>query len=85
MKIARRALLLGVAGLAITASAAPAFAEGLTLTVWHLASDSPALMNIYKAYEAHSKNTMSFVDMPPAGFESTTMTKWSTGERPDII
>lgn len=78
-------LLAGLAGLMATATAGVANAAGVNLTIWHLASDSPALMNLYKAYEKQSGNTITFVEMPPAGFETTTMTKWATGERPDVL
>jgi len=79
-------LMAGIAGVMLSvAGNGAASAEGVNLTLWHLASDSPALMNLYKAYEKASGNTLTFVDMPPAGFETTTMTKWATGERPDIL
>lgn len=82
----RRMLLASLTGLLLAGTGAgTANAKDINLTVWHLASDSPALMNLYKAYEDYSGNTITFVDMPPAGFETTTMTKWATGERPDVL
>ncbi|MDL5351226.1 hypothetical protein [Microbacterium sp. zg-YB36] len=31
---------------------------GVTLTMWHITADSDALLNLYKAYEEHSGNTI---------------------------
>lgn len=74
------ALAVLVAGLASGADAA-----GVKLTLWHNTADSPALMNLYKAYEAASGNTIEIVPMPTDGFETATITRWATGERPDIL
>jgi raffinose/stachyose/melibiose transport system substrate-binding protein len=70
-------LLLGVSGVAQAA--------GLTLTVWHNTSDTPAVLDLYKAYEKASGNKINLVDIPADGFETATLTKWASGDRPDIV
>lgn len=59
--------------------------SGVTLTMWHTTADSDALLNLYKAYEEHSGNTIELVDIPSDSFPATVQTKWSTGDRPDIL
>ncbi|MDT7845580.1 ABC transporter substrate-binding protein [Streptomyces justiciae] len=59
--------------------------KGVTLTLWHNTADSPALLNLYKAYEKKSGNTIKLVDIPADSFPSTVQTKWATGARPDIL
>jgi raffinose/stachyose/melibiose transport system substrate-binding protein len=59
--------------------------KGVTLTLWHNSADSPALENLYKAYEKASGNTISFVTIPGNTFPSVVQTKWATGARPDIL
>jgi len=58
---------------------------GVTLTIWHSEADSPALENLYKAYEKESGNTLDFVNIPAATFGFVIQTKWATGARPDIL
>ncbi len=58
---------------------------GVTLTMWHDTADSDALLNLYKAWEAKSGNTIELVDIPPDVFPQTVQQKWATGERPDIL
>lgn len=73
-----------VVGLALGTSGA-AQAEGLKLTVWHNTQDTPAVLGLYKAYEEHSGNTIELVDIPADDFQATTLTKWASGDRPDIL
>jgi raffinose/stachyose/melibiose transport system substrate-binding protein len=65
-----------------TDGAAP---KGVTLTLWHNTADSQALLELYKAYEKKSGNTIKLVDIPADSFPSTVQTKWATGARPDIL
>ncbi|MCI3278891.1 ABC transporter substrate-binding protein [Streptomyces cylindrosporus] len=65
-----------------TEGAAP---KGVTLTLWHNTADSKALLDLYKAYEKKSGNTIKLVDIPADSFPSTVQTKWATGARPDIL
>ncbi|MEF2978502.1 ABC transporter substrate-binding protein [Subtercola sp. YIM 133946] len=58
---------------------------GVTLTLWHNTGDSPALLDLYKAYEKASGNTIDLVDLPSDTFTNAVQTKWSTGDRPDIL
>lgn len=84
---ATRSLLKGLAAASLVAAAwsTAANAEGLKLSLWHNSADSPALMDLYKRYEQASGNTLELVPMPADGFETATLTRWATGERPDIM
>lgn len=57
----------------------------VTLTIWHNTQDSEAVNNLYKAYEEESGNKIELVNIPADAFESTTLTRWTAGERPDVI
>ncbi|MDR1807933.1 MAG: ABC transporter substrate-binding protein [Propionibacteriaceae bacterium] len=65
-------------------SEAPA-AAGVTLTMWHQSADSDAQLNLYKAYEAYSGNTIELLDLPADTYTTAVQTKWATGDRPDIL
>lgn len=56
-----------------------------TITLWHNSADPPALVQLYKDYEKESGNTIKLVKIPSAGFEETTLTKWASGARPDVL
>lgn len=56
-----------------------------TITLWHNSADPPALVQLYKDYEKESGNTVKLVKIPSAGFEETTLTKWASGARPDVL
>ncbi|WP_320673012.1 ABC transporter substrate-binding protein [Patulibacter defluvii] len=56
-----------------------------TITLWHNSADPPALLQLYKDYEKQSGNTIELVKIPSAGFEDTTLTKWASGARPDVL
>jgi raffinose/stachyose/melibiose transport system substrate-binding protein len=56
-----------------------------SLTMWHNSADSPALLQMYQDFEAESGIAIELVDIPSDSFETTTMTKWSAGDRPDIL
>jgi len=74
----KTALILG-------ALATGAQAEGVTLTIWHNSGDIPAVLDLYKAYEAASGNKIELIDIPADTFPTATQIKWATGERPDIL
>lgn len=81
-----RATLIALAGLAAAlGSEQPATAAGVTLTLWHNTQDTPGVLTLYKAYEKASGNTISLVPIPADGFETATLTKWASGDRPDIL
>jgi|GEM_PF-6084684 len=58
---------------------------GVTISLWHNASDSQALLDLYAAYEAASGNTIELVTLPSDGYPNAIQTKWATGERPDLL
>ena len=60
-------------------------AAGVTLTVWHNTSDPAAVLALYAAYEKASGNKLNLVDIPADGMEQTVLTKWASGDRPDIL
>jgi len=83
---------LTAAGCSSTSDDAPAVADtstpaptGVTLTLWHNTADSTALLDLYKAYEKESGNTIELVDIPSDTFPMTVQSKWATGDRPDIL
>lgn len=57
----------------------------VTLTLWHNTQDPQAVLNIYKAYEEASGNKIELVPISSDGFEDATLTKWASGDRPDIL
>ncbi len=59
--------------------------EPTSLTMWHNSADSPALLQLYKDFEAESGIAIELVDIPSDSFETTTLTKWATGDRPDLL
>ncbi|ADB48673.1 ABC transporter substrate-binding protein [Conexibacter woesei] len=58
---------------------------GAKITVWHNSADPPALRQLYKDFEADTGNEVELVAIPSAGFEDTTLTKWASGARPDVL
>lgn len=58
---------------------------GAKITIWHNSADPPALRQLYKDFEADSGNEVELVAIPSAGFEDTTLTKWASGARPDVL
>ncbi|MFT4081687.1 MAG: ABC transporter substrate-binding protein [Nocardioides sp.] len=65
-----------------TSGSAP---TGVTLTLWHNTADTQALLDLYKAYEKYSGNTIKLVDIPSDTFPMTVQQKWATGDRPDLL
>jgi raffinose/stachyose/melibiose transport system substrate-binding protein len=65
-----------------TSGAAP---KGVTLTLWRSPLDTPAINNLYKAYEAATGNKLNIVSFPSNAYETTVVTKWATGTQPDIL
>lgn len=56
-----------------------------SITIWHNSADSPAVLDLYERFEQESGITVELVDIPSDAFETTTNTKWATGDRPDIL
>lgn len=79
------ASIAGLAGLLLLGTSTAVHAEGVTLTVWHNTQDPPAVLALYDAYAKASGNTINLVHIPADGFENATLTKWATGDRPDIL
>ena len=47
---------------------------------------TPRLLNdLYTAYAAASGNKVDVIDIPNDTYTTSVQTKWSTGERPDIL
>jgi len=59
--------------------------KGVTLTVWYNTQDPAAVKGMYTAYEKKSGNTLKLVPISSDGFEAAELTKWATGDRPDIM
>jgi raffinose/stachyose/melibiose transport system substrate-binding protein len=70
------------AQLANTSGPAP---KGITLTLWRSPLDTPAINELYKAYEAATGNKLNIVSFPSNAYETTVITKWATGTMPDIL
>ncbi len=94
MSIRKRALLGAstFAALALIVSGCSSAPEGgenadgsVTLTIWHNTQDSQAIKNIYADYEKDTGNKIVLVDIPSDGFEDATLTKWASGDRPDVL
>jgi raffinose/stachyose/melibiose transport system substrate-binding protein len=88
-KIGGSIAAIGIAGLALSGCSASGGGEesegGVTLTLWHNTHDPKAVLDIYEAYEKASGNTIELVPITADGFEDATLTKWATGDRPDIL
>lgn len=76
-------LLLALSGCS-DAGASPG-EEVTSLTMWHNSADSPALLQLYTEFEAETGIAIELVDIPSDAFETTTLTKWATGDRPDLL
>ena len=85
VKFVRMALLAASGSAMVLGSAPAASAAGVNLTVWHNTQDTQGVLVLYKAYEKASGNKLVFVDIPADGFETATLTKWASGDRPDIL
>lgn len=57
----------------------------VTLTLWHNTQDPQAVLDMYAAYEKESGNKIELVPITSDGFEDATLTKWASGDRPDIL
>ncbi len=78
------AVTAAVMGLALGANVA-ARAEGVTLTVWHNTQDTPGILGLYEAYEKASGNRIELIGIPADDFQATTLTRWASGDRPDVL
>ena len=71
------------------ATAAPAAAAsaptGQTLTVWYLGVNPKAFIDVFQRWADKTGNKVNLIAMPSDGFETQTLTKWTAGERPDIM
>src|SRR5690606_28966792 len=88
MRSTRYAALAGVAiaAVALAGCAGPTGdGDSITLTVWHNTQDPDAVLATYEAYEQETGNRIELVPISADGFEEATLTKWATGERPDVL
>jgi raffinose/stachyose/melibiose transport system substrate-binding protein len=60
-------------------------APAKSITIWHNTADSPALLNLYKNFTKATGIKVDLVDIPSSSFETTTQTKWTTGDKPDVM
>jgi raffinose/stachyose/melibiose transport system substrate-binding protein len=67
-----------------TSTAAPG-AEPQTLTLWANQADPDGVKALYERFERDTGHTLEIVLIPQDGFETATLQKWATGERPDIL
>lgn len=58
---------------------------GTKITLWHNSADPPALRQLYRDFEADTGIELEAVAQPSAGFEDTTLTRWASGARPDVL
>lgn len=75
---------VGVASLSGCASEEPADDGATKLTIWGAQSTPQATKDILDVYAEESGVEMEFVTIPD-GFEANVMTKWTTGQRPDLL
>ncbi|MEW5816008.1 MAG: extracellular solute-binding protein [Spirochaetota bacterium] len=91
MKHLLRVMILCVAGCILLtglvfAGGKPESKEGpVKLAMWTSQGDFDSLKAMYKRFEEETGHSLSITWMPDDGFETATITKWATGERPDII
>lgn len=67
-----------------TSTAAPTV-EPQTLTLWANQADPAAVKALYTRFEQDTGHKLEIVLLPQDGFETATLQKWTTGERPDIL
>ncbi|GAB3616126.1 extracellular solute-binding protein [Okibacterium endophyticum] len=85
-KVVGAAIAATVLGLTVSScSGGTAGDEGVTLTLWHNTQDPDAILNLYEAYEEESGNTIELIPISSDGFEEATLSKWASGDRPDIL
>lgn len=58
---------------------------GTKITIWHNSADPPALRQLYRDFAAATGVKVETVAQPSAGFEDTTLTRWASGARPDVL
>jgi raffinose/stachyose/melibiose transport system substrate-binding protein len=68
-----------------SASATTGAKPGTKITLWHNSADPPALRQLYREFEADTGIKLEAVANPSAGFEDTTLTRWASGSRPDVL
>jgi raffinose/stachyose/melibiose transport system substrate-binding protein len=59
--------------------------DAKSITMWHNTADSPAILDLYKAFTKKTGIKINLVGIPASSFESTVTTKWATGDRPDVL
>lgn len=73
------------AGTKATASTAGKAVTGEKLTVWYNAGTPEPYLNVYRRFAAESGNELELVPIPGDGYENQVLSRWATGERPDIL
>jgi raffinose/stachyose/melibiose transport system substrate-binding protein len=60
-------------------------ASGLKLTVWHNAGTPEPYINVYRRFAEATGHELELIPIPGDGFENQVLSRWATGERPDIL
>src|SRR5690606_25447938 len=66
-------------------SAGAAEPSGLKLTVWHNAGTPEPYTNVYHRFAEATGHELELIPIPGDGFENQVLSRWATGERPDIL
>lgn len=64
-------------------SAAPSL-QGVTLSLWAATGSSDAEKKLIERFEQETGATIDFVETPDP-FEQNLLTRWATGDRPDVL
>ena len=75
-------LMLGACS---TAGSGSGSSSSGTLTVWTNSADQPAITAAYTRFEKLKGIKFNIVSIPASSFENTVATKWSAGDKPDIL
>jgi len=59
--------------------------EPVTLTVWYLSVDPQPFIDVFQRWADQSGNQVELISIPASGFENQFLTRWTAGERPDIL
>ena len=59
--------------------------SGLKLTVWHNAGTPEPYTNVYHRFAEATGHELELIPIPGDGFENQVLSRWATGERPDIL
>ena len=69
----------------VTAQEASPDLSGVQLTVWSIAAPSPAQQAVNDAFTAKTGVTFDWLALPGTGYSQNALTKWQSGDHPDIF